>query len=532
MSPRFRTPLLALAVGVAALVLRLVLLNAGLWHTDSIWQARAVESAVLDGSFTYMHPPGYPGQVALGALFFWVHHLATGATSAAAAITVQSAVAGAVAAGLAVLLAKRLFEDDLAGFAAGLLLAVTPIFLSVTTFAKSHGSQAVFLLLAGIAAERAVPGRRLRAAILAGLALGFAASIRTESVLLVPALLVLLWRVESPIELADDGLRLRVPAAHVGAHVGALVGGALLVPALLYAQQTAAVGLEPFTSASSNSDFLGPFSRALTAQTLPALTTSFSWLGWPLLALGFVVAWRTRRGVALALTLWLVVMLVYLGNLAITVPRHLVPVVLPACLLMGGAVAAIGRRQRALAGAALVVVACAMVVPIWPVLQTRSRSAPTIDTLRGIAEHTEENAVIYAQDLGNHIRYVTGREVGEHAIATRDAGRFALEVTDSMEEIRGHIAAGRPVYVTSDAFSYDQRLEHEDGSTYFLKVGIPGVGESPAGEEQLGMWGVTLIGTVALQRVYTGPIDDWHGASLEPRTPKPVDLHLYRARIE
>ena len=51
----------ALAVFVAALALRLPFLGEGLFHTDSVHQARAVESWVIGGEFSYMHRPGYPG---------------------------------------------------------------------------------------------------------------------------------------------------------------------------------------------------------------------------------------------------------------------------------------------------------------------------------------------------------------------------------------------------------------------------------------------------------------------------------------
>ena len=55
---------------VIAFMPRVYYMNDGLFHTDSVFQAIAVESVVDDFQIKYMHAPGYPGQVVLGSLTY------------------------------------------------------------------------------------------------------------------------------------------------------------------------------------------------------------------------------------------------------------------------------------------------------------------------------------------------------------------------------------------------------------------------------------------------------------------------------
>ncbi len=515
-----RAVLAAACVFAAALALRLVYLGADLFHTDSVHQALAVERWVLSGEFAYMHRPGYPGQVLLAAPFFWLDHALRGATSAAFAVTLESAVAGALAAALAVLLARRFLRTWTGALAAGVLVAVLPTFLSVTTYAMSHGSQLALLLGAALVADGAGP--RLGRTAVTGLLCGLAVATRTESVFALPAVALLLARADAPV--AFDGTRgfhLRVPARAFALRVAAFALPVVLVPLLLYAKQFATSGTAAWDEAASDTAWLGPFSPVLPLAARGARVT---WT-WPGLALVAVGAWclaRTSREHARAFGLWFLCTFLFVGNTAIVVPRHLLVALVPLAFAAAAAVDVLAQRSRVAAALLVAGVAAWMFVPLEPVLAARHNRCGPADFARAVGRATPEGATVLAMDLAPHIEYFARRRTYVREALAGDALDEA-RIERALATVRDLHARGVPVFAASDAFAYDV----PDPAQGFVIADTGGEAGPGGAQETLGRFGIALVGVADLRLVLTSWYEDFHDAALGPREGARPTAYLY-----
>ena len=204
-------------VGVAAFAIaRSTLLpGLGLWDTGEFQAVAPVLGTA--------HPTGYPSYVLLG----WVANLLLAPFGEPALrMNLLSAITSGVAAGLMVMLVRRLTGRTIVAAAAGLLLALTPIPWRVASFADPHMLHlallaAILVLLVGwesrLRSGRADADRWLvAAAAVYGIALGNQAL----TVLLAPGIGLFVLAVEP---------RLRLRSAQLGRCAAALLGVVALV---------------------------------------------------------------------------------------------------------------------------------------------------------------------------------------------------------------------------------------------------------------------------------------------------------------
>ena len=118
-------------------VLRFAFLNAGLYHHDSFQLAVAVEKT-LEDNHVYEIAGGRQGVVLVNAFFFYLFKVFLGHESAEFTVNFSSALFGTMSVAILYFLVKNLTNDKFVSFSSGILYSVTPLFLSVSTFAKEH----------------------------------------------------------------------------------------------------------------------------------------------------------------------------------------------------------------------------------------------------------------------------------------------------------------------------------------------------------------------------------------------------------
>lgn len=531
---------------LVAFLPRVYYMNDGLFHTDSVFQAMAVEKTVATGRMHYMHAPGYAGQVVVGSVVFLFHKIMAGADSAEWAVTFTSVLTGSLAVVMMHLFTRRLTGSTYAGFYAALAFSFAPVFLSITTFAKSHGTETLFMLLASyLAVDAGKTGSRDKK-IYAGIALGFDAAVRVTSFMLAPVLLLFFWIRKMPIELVrkDESTKLRFNKKPKDIVDDALL---LLVPAIVVfilpnIPYFMTEGLEPFTSISSYAGFMGPLS--------PILDMSLSWMYFSITGIGAVLilagtyfgAKNSRKNTAI-LALWAILFTTYLGNLNISTPRYLIPAMLPLFALMGVGFAGIGEslRERWDSGhwislGILVVMAAFMFNSIHPLLEYRKDYCGPKQFSLKIKEHTPSNAVVIGMDESQHYIYYAERKPMGHPI-TSDIERL-LTGPESMEYIAGLLLNGTPVYVTyPQGLSYDVPVPirydpnerrvingvngviydkidfNPDTRLFFDKLSKETL-PSPRGASP-GAYALTLFNTFNVTKVMQAENEDWHRKSIQ-----------------
>ena len=150
-----RKPWILLALFLISLTVRILFMNDGLFHHDSIQLAWATERTIETGELQPTTHARY-GLVLINALAYWPQHQFFGVDSAALTITLVTIILSSLAICALYLFTKELTQHDGIAIAVALLLSFNPLFLSVTTYAKSNGPGILLVLLSGYLLIRAV----------------------------------------------------------------------------------------------------------------------------------------------------------------------------------------------------------------------------------------------------------------------------------------------------------------------------------------------------------------------------------------
>ena len=142
----WREMLIIATLFLFSLLLRLLFLNAGIFHQDAVSLTRAVELFVETG---HIKPiiEGRPVWVLINGLIFSIPYYLFGAVSAEVTLKVTHALFGSLSIIMLYLFTKELFNSRFTAFAAALLFSVNPIFFSITTFPMVHAFSIFFALL-------------------------------------------------------------------------------------------------------------------------------------------------------------------------------------------------------------------------------------------------------------------------------------------------------------------------------------------------------------------------------------------------
>src|SRR3989344_7598911 len=121
-----------------ALLLRILFANGGIPHFDSIADANKAPLTIETGKFQYSYGYGSPGIVLMLTAVYYIDHLITGAVNAEFAYFFITFITAALSISMLYLVVRKISDDRLTGFIAAMLFNVTPIYLSVTTYPKTH----------------------------------------------------------------------------------------------------------------------------------------------------------------------------------------------------------------------------------------------------------------------------------------------------------------------------------------------------------------------------------------------------------
>lgn len=359
----------------AALAVRLPFRAEVLVNWDAVNFALGVDD--FDLRHHQPHPPGYLGYVLLARGL----RALVGDTNAA--LTLISAVAGALAPALLYLLARR-FAARGPALGAAVLFATAPLAWYYSTVALSYALAGALALGVAVAAHRARTARSTRALVAVAVLLAVIGAIRpTDMLLLAPLGAWAAWG------FAWRDLRLPVLA-------GGLVTAAWLVPLLWVAggplaylevssQLAVAAGERTFVLASAGSGLAKNLAMVGAALTLGLFAAV------PVLA---VAAWRgwgrpsVRRADRWFLWLWVVpsaatYLLVHTGQLGYVL------IVLPAAyLVLARALARVPSRRIGVSAIVLAATANAVGFAVLPGLAT-DVAASRIAQTSPLAEHTQ-----------------------------------------------------------------------------------------------------------------------------------------------
>ncbi len=480
---------------VFSLVLRLALISRGPYTVDVLLLHEAARRTLETGHWHGMPGPGYP----LTVLSACVTEIFADAFSwdPIRALNGMSAVYGALAVGAFFLWARRLLGGGVAFFGAW-VFSWTPLFLGLSTYAKSH-TPALFFLLSGMAVIAWAPHRpeaRWRP-FHAGLLLGLAGAARLQE------------------------MGLTLPAA---AYAAACIPGdprtrsRRTVQVLLTALGTAALFHLPFIwrgVGAYGEQFRGFWHAGivqglgggyrfrgglLARQWIASLSlwgTAASLAGWAILR-------RRHREIFWTTAIWSgIPLLFYAGHRYLIDPRFLAPAIPAAALASGTALHGLwmwrgGGRLRG--GLLLVLYGVLVAGPVYPLLLFRHTHAVLPGFVRWVAARTEPRARVITADERPFLTFYTDRRP-----LSRPTDLIRMDPADLDRfgrRLDGLLDKGVPVYITTAGlFAYDRDRQFSS----FMKARYEGAWRG------------------------TGLFEDWHRGVLTPQF-FPCDLYRLRRK--
>lgn len=451
-----------------SLVIHLVYQNAGLYHFDSAFDTLVVERTVNEWSLNYSYGWGAPGMVVLVSIVYFFQNFITGATSAEFAYSFVNIFSASIAIPFVFILTKYLTKDRFIAIVSALFFCVMPIWLSITTYPKTHamtiaiGVAAVYLFLR----SRDVENKRNQALLLvtSGALTGLAISIRPFSVFyMLPMAIIYL---ASGFSMKNKKIILDKRIINIKNVLLFFIPIFAVWYLLFFVRLDIAGGFGAFKAQLANEQRAGwqGMFNAQTKLSFGYLTTTIGWVGWIVALLGLVYSFLKREKVlAIALFVWGASFFFYLGNLLPTEARFLTDALVPLAILMAMGVRLVYANQKYVGIALAIFLIVTMFAMIQPLIKDRADySGP-----RGFAEYvkanTEPNAIIVSSD-----EYMFIRRYGER--------ETLYWIEGGIDTVGESLRNGTPVYAIESSFAFttpadQQRIQ----GMYNLQV----IGEAP-----------------------------------------------------
>jgi len=167
-----------------SLTVRVLFVNDGLFHHDSVQLAKAVEDTYQTG---VLHPAtgGKYGLVLLYTIPYFLYHNAYVVT------TFMTILFASLSVLMAYFLVKELFGNEFIALSSALMFSFSPLYLGVTTYAKSHAAAMFFLFLSFWLYVVTIKRGKTNTLFVAPLAYTLSLLIRIDNIMFFPMFLVL-----------------------------------------------------------------------------------------------------------------------------------------------------------------------------------------------------------------------------------------------------------------------------------------------------------------------------------------------------
>ncbi|MFH1408278.1 MAG: hypothetical protein ABIH34_00050 [Nanoarchaeota archaeon] len=413
-------------------LLRVMLSNDGLFHHDSVQLAFATESSVEEG---HLKPTvnGRYGLVLLSVISFQISRL-FGATQAGEALTIMTIFFASLLIPLFYLIVKMYTKSIFLPFSAALLFAFTPVFLSVSTYAKSHSPALFFGLMAFYLFQQGL-SKPVWWMILGGLSFAFSLLIRADTILLFcPLFFMFLFPLKSLSDLQKKPWSVLILFS---------------MPSLIIIFGSF---FNRFLFVIAESDLLpdtGIVSHIIASIHLFFQAISL-WIFIPaLIGIGFLILHKQWYTLSFLLFWVFSTSLPFILS-RVSSLRFFLLALLPICILSSYAFAPFRRKHLLVSSLILLLLIGGMLVSIWPVVSYRHDYSGPKEYGLEISRLTEPDAFIIENDNAPFIEYYGNRKVlGYPRLGTLE------EINQTVQKIYDLLEQGTPIYVTSYLFGLD-----------------------------------------------------------------------------
>jgi 4-amino-4-deoxy-L-arabinose transferase-like glycosyltransferase len=431
-------------------LLRLIFKNAGLFHFDSYADARTVEQILETGKMQYSYAYGSPTTMITVFLFFMIDKFLFGAINPENAYFFVTFLTASLSVALLYIITKKLTKNNFISISSALIFSLTPTFLAVTTYPKTHAISIFFALLGGYLLILATEKHQMRNIILSGLAFGASIGTRPFALLyIIPfGLLYINPKIKNKtLFIKKDRISLK--------KIIVFCAAVIIVPLLLFMPWFMEKGIEDFLihtnpQVETRGGWLGFFSEN-TIPSFNMILGSFTWIGIILAGIGSTYLWKKNRKLLLfVLLIWFGIYFFSIGNLARVHARFLIPAFIPLSILSALGIRMIHRKHKLIGIGILIILLGSMFSIAYPVINYRHDHSGTKDFAIFVQKNTEPNSIIMANDLGFFIKWYGNRTIIIHP-RTGDN----LEIQSFINELKNYTSHNIQLYATQEGFNID-----------------------------------------------------------------------------
>lgn len=447
---------------VFALILRILFANGGIPHFDSIADANKAPLTIETGKFQYSYGYGSPGIVLMLTAVYYIDHIITGATNAEFAYFFITFMTAALSISMIYLVVRKISNDRLTGFMAAMLFNVTPIYLSVTTYPKTHAPAVFFSLLAGYFLLRAADGgeKELRYMIYSGLLFSFAVSIRVFSFFYIIPFAILYAKPS----ISNNKLTFNKKILDKK-NILWFAFSLFIVVFILFIPRFLESGLSGFIAnllgERKTVAWQGAFSDRISFAFLQ-LHKSVTWLGWAAIALGAYYLFRKNKTALFALLAWFLLFFIYFGNLKGVEPRFLTDALIALVIIMAFGCKLLYNSKKIIGIAVFIALVVWMFMVIYPIIEYRHNYSGQKEFALWVGSVTEPDSMLVTTDEGFFYTFYTGRKIINDPLTYETGGWIGhyysgsdAEVADFINILHNYLKKGTKVYIAESGIGYD-----------------------------------------------------------------------------
>lgn len=381
-----------LALFLISLTVRILFMNDGLFHHDSIQMAWATERTIETGQLQPTTHGRY-GLVLINALAYWPQYLFWGTQSAGPTITFVTIILSALAVCALFLFTKELTQNNFIAISAALLLSLNPLFLSVTTYAKSNGPGILFILLSGYLLLLALRRGSNNLLLWAGVVFVYSLLVRFDNILfIVPFALLYLF----PWKLLEGYHEYNKPKLKYLA-----IPFLALAMFALFSQEAFNITTQemqiPFKDLSQLGGILfkslGGLVQALTPPVMVVVILSYLYFAWK------------HNPNSHFLLLWFLAIFLPLGLTVVANPRLYVAGLIPLLILAAMGLNEVYERRKGIAVVLLLFLVLFSFASIYPVIKYRNEQSLPMELAYFVDNLMVPRFVLIAKDNSVFFNY-------------------------------------------------------------------------------------------------------------------------------
>jgi len=445
-----REKIIIILLFLLTITIRILFKNGGLYHWDSLKDVIVIEEMLKTGEIQYSYAYGAPGMVAFVFIFYWLAHLITGTTSAEGTYFFVTFLTTGLAVALTYILVKKITKDKFISISSALLLCFNAVFLSVTTYPKTHSISLFFILSSLLLLFLFNKKQKWWIIVLSGLFFGLAVAVRILNIFMILPLIFIYLNPqikESKVVIKKYKLQLKYFAYFLISSIGiwytlfskkiSTLGGIIPYLNSLLTEQGAAVRWQGLISGSMTTG-------------LNHIYKSISIAGIILLIIGIFYSIKNYKKLLILLSLWIIPSFLYFANIGNPEARFFIIIFPAISILMGVGLRYIYKKNSTLGILSLIITIILMFSTAYPIISHRHEYSGTKELALWVEKNTEENSIIISNDIGFFIEYYGHREriVSPRTGNNEDINKFIDKLLSLSQE-------DRPIYTTGEGLAID-----------------------------------------------------------------------------